>query len=176
MSTPQNLVTSTDVVAFLTEQHEQLKTLMPTVLQRPGPERSSRFAQVRAVLAAHEALEQEAVHLRAEAEVGQDVVQARLSEEAAAEKAIADLEGLDIDSDDFVTGYTKLCADVVAHAENEEHQEFNKLSGDFTQVQVARINAGAALAAGSASGNGVEGESFAEMFNYAKTHIDAASR
>jgi hemerythrin superfamily protein len=176
MTAPQQLVTSTDVVAFLTEQHEQLKTLMPTVLQSQGPDRLNSFAQVRAVLAAHEALEQEAVHPRAEAEVGQEVVQARLDEEAAAEKAIADLEGLDVDSDDFVTGYTKLCADVVAHAENEEHQEFNKLSGDFTEAQMARINAGAALAEGAVSGNGVEGESFAEMFKYAKTHIDAASQ
>jgi hypothetical protein len=99
-----------------------------------------------------------------------------LNEESAAEKALADLEGLDIESDDFVTGYTKLCADVVAHAEREEHEEFNKLSGDFTSVQLARINAGAALAAGALSGYGVEGESFAEMFNFAKTHIDAASQ
>src|SRR5664280_1321962 len=95
MTAPQQLVTSTDVVAFLTEQHEQLKTLMPTVLQSQGPDRLNSFAQVRAVVAAHEALEQEAVHPRAEAEVGQEVVQARLDEEAAAEKAIADLEGLD---------------------------------------------------------------------------------
>lgn len=66
-------------------------------------------------------LEQGAVHPRAKVEVGEEVVQARLDEEAAAVKVIAALAGLDVDSDDFVAGFTKLCADVVAHAENEEH-------------------------------------------------------
>ena len=176
MAASQNLVSSAEVVSFLTNQHEQLKSLMPTVLEGQGPERAKRFAHVRAVLAAHEALEQEAVHPRAQAQAGAEVVQGRLDEEATAEKAIADLEQMDIDSGGFATGYNKLCADVVSHAEKEEHEEFNKLTGDFTDVQLARINAGAALAAGALSGNGVEGENFAEMFNYARTHIDAASK
>ena len=63
---------------------------------------------------------------------------------------------------------------MVTHAENEEHEEFNRLASEFTAGQLARINAGAALAAGTPSGNGIEGESFAEMFAYAKAHIDAA--
>lgn len=41
---------------------------------------------------------------------------------------------------------------------------------------MARINAGAALAQGAVSGNGVEEESLAEMFNDAKTLIDGASQ
>ena len=174
MTAPQYLASTADVVSFLTEQHEQLKSLMPTVLERQGPERTNRFAQVRAVLAAHEALEQEAVHPRAMAEVDEEVVQARLNEESAAENAIADLEQLDVDSPDFVNGYNKLCADVVAHAEKEEHEEFNKLSGDLTEGQRVRINAGAALAAGAASGGDIDGGSFAEMFSHAKAHIEAA--
>lgn len=168
------LATNSDVVSFLTDQHEQLKTLMPTVLEVQGQQRANRFAQVRSMLAAHEALEQEAVHPRAEADAGDAVVQARLAEEAAAADAIADLERLDVDSRDFRTGYSALSGDVVTHAENEEHEEFNRLAGDFTPGQLARINAGAALAEGTPSGNGVEGESFAEMLAYAKSHIDAA--
>ena len=44
---------------------------------------------------------------------------------------------------------TQVFADVVARDEEEEREEFNKLSGDLTEVLRARVNTGATLVAGS---------------------------
>src|SRR4051794_13699273 len=85
---PESLTSTEDIVAYLTEQHELFKSVLPTVLQLDGAERAERFQQVRALLAVHEALEQEVIHPKASLDAGEQVMHERLNEEAAAEKAI----------------------------------------------------------------------------------------
>lgn len=53
---------------------------------------------------------------------GEKVVDARLEEEHEAEKLLAELESLDVDSKEFTGKLTKLRDAVIAHAEHEERR------------------------------------------------------
>lgn len=152
--------TAQDLVELLVNQHEQVKAVMPTVLTADGQQRVEAFAQVRRMLAVHEALEQESVHLLAKSEVGRDEAAARVKEETEAATAITTLEGLDVDSADFTQQYQTLVKDVVAHAEHEEQQEFNQLTGDLTDHAKDIV----ALAGQFLEGEGLQDDSFAQMF------------
>src|SRR3954470_10888559 len=77
------MASGTDVVSFLKEQHQQVKSLFETVLAAQGEERAKAFYSLRRMLAVHETAEEEIVHpaaRRAFAD-GEAVVQARLNEE-----------------------------------------------------------------------------------------------
>lgn len=119
-----------DVVTLLTQQHEQIKALFKQVLSSSGEQREQSFFELRKLLAVHETAEEQVVHPKARDEVpgGEAIVDARLTEEQEAKEALAALEDMDIDSAEFTTKLTALQKDVVAHAEKEEHEEFNKLS------------------------------------------------
>ena len=45
------------------------------------------------------------------------------AEETAAARALKELEGLDVDSPEFESGFARLTADVLAHAHEEEHDD-----------------------------------------------------
>jgi hypothetical protein len=175
MTQAPQLETTTDVVEFLVGQHQQLKAQMPSVLKGNGESRRAAWAQIRRMLATHEAMEQEAVHPQARRDVGADVVEARISEEGAAERVISRLEGLDLDTTEFEEQFTKLETDVISHAEHEEHEEFNRLQGDLSPEQVLRINIAAqlAMAAAETTSEAVSGETFAQMFAEAKRRIES---
>ena len=108
-----------DLVAFLTDQHEQIKELMPKLLDSQREQRQELFSRFRRMLAVHEAFEQETVHLAAREEDDEDVARARIAEEKKAAEAITTLEDIDLDSDDFTERFTALQSYVVAHAERE---------------------------------------------------------
>ena len=150
--------TARDLVEYLTDQHAQVKTLMPKVLDATGDERELAFAQVRRMLAVHEALEQTTVHLLAKTEVSAEEASARVQEEKEAESAIADLEGTDLMSADFADKYRALCSDVVDHAEHEENEEFDQLTGDLTDQAKAKVELAEQLQ------EGLQGTSFKDMF------------
>ncbi|HET7387062.1 MAG TPA: hemerythrin domain-containing protein [Nocardioidaceae bacterium] len=167
------ITTAEELVQTLTEHHEQLKGLLPQVLEAEGERRAELFARVRRMLAAHEALEQETVHVAARTELGDEAAKPRLSEEHEAGEAIAGLEELDVDSDDFTDGFQKLSDDVVEHAESEEQQEFDKLSGELTEKGAKRAAAGLDLVSAAEDGS-LEGSTFAEMFATSKETINQA--
>ena len=162
-----------DLVAFLTDQHEQIKELMPKLLDSQREQRQELFSRFRRMLAVHEAFEQETVHLAAREEDDEDVARARIAEEKKAAEAITTLEDIDLDSDDFTERFTALQSYVVAHAEREEQDEFNQLTGDWTSDGMARIAVGMQLAdqAVAAAGGALEGDTFKELFSYATQQI-----
>lgn len=172
-----NMVTSTiesaeQLVEFLTNQHDELKKMLPAVLEAKGDERARRFDQVRRTLAAHEALEQSTVHLVARELEGDEMADGRMEEESEAEDAIGELEDMDVDSDEFEQAFAKLQADVLEHAEHEEQQEFPGLGGDLTEVGRIRAGVGMRLAADSAEGGDLlAGGTFEQMFQDAKVQI-----
>jgi hypothetical protein len=161
--------TAKDVVEFLTDQHEQVKELLPTVLDGSGDERSKAFAEVRRYLALHETIEQTVIHPKAKKDVSSDVVDERISEEEEATDAITELEGMALDSEDFEQHYARLMLDVIEHAEHEEHEEFDGLSNDFTESQLAKVNKGAVIASGGL--DEIKGDSFSDMLEAAKAAI-----
>jgi hemerythrin superfamily protein len=137
-----------DVVAFLKQQHEQVKALFQRVTETSGAERESSFLELRRLLAVHETAEEEIVHPRAKREIGggEQIVQARLQEEHEAKQALAELEQLDVDSPEFAAKFAKLHSDVLAHAEAEEHEEFEQLQAQLDGSQLERMRSAVKMA------------------------------
>lgn len=121
--------TPTDVVGFLTAQHEQIKSLFVETLARCGTEREKAFFTLRRFLAVHEAAEAQLIHTRAERVLanGHQVVRARRDEEQNTKLVLAQLETLHVDTDEFVQRLNRLRKTVAAHNEREERGEFAEL-------------------------------------------------
>jgi hypothetical protein len=137
-----------DAVAFLIDQHRQIKSLFAEVVDARGEERRERFTALRRLLAAHETAEEEIVHPRARRELcdGDDVIGALLQEENEAKEKLTVLEGLDVDSSEFEKLFLELQGDVLLHASAEEEQEFARLSGELDPEESARMHAAVQLA------------------------------
>jgi hemerythrin superfamily protein len=137
-----------DVVSFLKAQHEQIKTLFQEVLDASGEQREEKFVALRRLLAVHETAEEEIVHPRARHELseGSSIVDARLKEENEAKQVLADLEKMDMSSPEFQSTFTSLRDDVIAHAEAEETQEFDKLAAELDSEQLGRMRNAVRLA------------------------------
>jgi hemerythrin superfamily protein len=131
----------TDVVSFLKEQHAQVKELFASVLGARGEERKQTFVALRRTLAVHETAEEEIVHPAARRILpdGESVVAARLKEENEAKKVLTELEQLDVDSSEFETKFRILQAAVLAHAESEEKEEFERLGAKLETDKLERM-------------------------------------
>lgn len=138
----------TDVVSFLEEQHEQVKTMFENVLASTGKEREKAFYALRRMLAVHETAEEEIVHPAARRALpdGEAIVKARLQEENEAKKTLAELERLDCSSSEFETKFRAFQQSVLAHAESEETQELARLATALDQSQLSRMKKAAKIA------------------------------
>jgi hemerythrin superfamily protein len=186
----ETFVQSTDdVVKFLKGQHDLIKDMFEEVFSASdGKAREKAFVELRQLLAVHETAEEMVVHPRARNEIadGDEIVDARLHEEHQAKEQLSKLEGMDIDSKDFLNELTKFRDAVVDHAEHEENEEFNKLQRKLDSDDLGRM-AKAVLAAEaiaptrphpgveSAKANFVVGP-FASMLDRARDLIGAALR
>ena len=186
----ETFVQSTDdVVTFLKGQHNLIKDMFEEVFSASDPKaREKAFVELRQLLAVHETAEEMVVHPRARNEIadGNAIVDARLHEEHEAKQQLSKLEGMDIDSKEFLDELTKFRDAVVEHAEAEENEEFNKLQRKLDSDDLGRM-AKAVLAAEaiaptrphagveSAKANFVVGP-FASMLDRARDAIGAALR
>jgi hemerythrin superfamily protein len=143
---------TTDVVAFLTAQHEQIKQLFADVLSSKGDDRREKFTTLRRLLAVHETAEEEVVHPRARREIddGERIVEERLSEENEAKQTLAELEKMDVDDVEFENQFRAFQADVERHAENEEQHEFRQLAEELSTEQLERMQRAVRLAEATA--------------------------
>jgi hemerythrin superfamily protein len=141
-----------DVVAFLKQQHEQVKSLFAQVESSRGEQRQEAFTHLRRLLAVHETAEEEVVHPKARSVVsgGEEIVDARLQEENEAKKMLSQLESLDVDSAEFDEMLQSFKSDVVAHAEAEEREEFSRLEAELDDDQLQRMRRAAELAESTA--------------------------
>ena len=186
----ETFVQSTDdVVKFLKGQHDLIKDMFDEVLSASEPKaREKAFVELRQLLAVHETAEEMVVHPRARHEIadGDFIVDARLQEEHEAKVQLSKLEGMDIDSKDFIDELTKFRDAVIEHAEHEENEEFaklqNKLDSDDLGRMAKAVQAAEAIAptrphAGveSAKANFALGP-FASMLDRARDAIGAALR
>jgi hemerythrin superfamily protein len=146
--TQTQITSAQDVVSFLKAQHEAIKAIFDRVESTSGREREDAFVTLRRLLALHETAEEEVVHPRAKHEIhdGARIVGARLREENEAKHALAELERLDVESAEFESAFQKLKADVIAHAEAEEHEEFVQLAAQLDDAQLERMRKAAQLA------------------------------
>jgi hemerythrin superfamily protein len=137
-----------DVVAFLKEQHQEIKALFQSVASASGEDKENLFAQLRRLLAVHETAEEEIVHPAARKALvdGEDVVNARLREEHDAKEVLRELESLDVNSTEFGAKFQSFAAAVVAHAEAEETEEFERLPGHLDADRLERMRSAAEFA------------------------------
>jgi hypothetical protein len=116
---------ASDVVDFLVHQHQQVRNLLSDILSSTGPARKDAFDQVRELLARHETGEEMIVRpLTRRAPDGSPVADARMAEENKAKEVLADLEKMDVDSDEFLATFTRFQQSVLEHADAEERDEF----------------------------------------------------
>ena len=113
-----------DVIRILLEQHDALRAGFQQLRTSTGAARSTAFDSLRALLAAHEMAEEEVLR-PVTTEVGEkDVADARRSEESRADALLAQLEDLEVDSEEFDRALAQLEAAVDDHAAMEEAEEF----------------------------------------------------
>jgi hypothetical protein len=140
--------TGNDVVAFLHDQHREVKELLDRVLSTRGEERANVFYTLRRMLAVHEAAEEEIVHPAARRTLpdGPAIVDARLREENEAKKGLTELEKLDVDSSEFQSQFQTLKDRVIAHAQSEEAEEFERLGSVLDSARLERMRKAVTLA------------------------------
>ena len=142
------ITSPTDVVDFLTSQHEQIKSLFAKTLSASGDSREKAFVDLRRLLAVHETVEEEIVHPRAKRKIanGEAVVGQRLEEEHEAKTVLQKLEKLDVDSVEFTRLLTELRDAVLDHAEHEEKDEFARLGHELSSAELETMGRAAKLA------------------------------
>lgn len=138
------------VTTLLRDQHTEIRRLMAAVLDAHGTERQEVFEPLVRLLAVHETSEEEVVHpavRRAQPGLA-DVIDARTAEEDEAKKALADLEGMDVSSVEFLAAFARFADDVEQHASAEERTVFPALEAIEDPEGLERM--GAALIAAQA--------------------------
>ena len=126
------------LVDAIQRDHREVEQMLEAVGSASGAARRRAFEQLAAKLKAHEAAEQAVVHPLAAAEGDAEEAEALRAEESAASSALKELEGLDVDSPEFERGFARLRADVLAHAEEEEHDEHPRLLRDTPDDELER--------------------------------------
>ncbi len=136
-----NSARGADVISFLKAQHEQIKKMFGTVLNAKGPAKAAFFIELKGMMTAHEAGEEAIVHPVAAKTLarGDVIVRDRLHEENKAKRALATIDHLDVDTTDFDDKLRALQADVLAHAEAEEREEFDKLAAELDPTELQRM-------------------------------------
>ncbi|WP_197380083.1 hemerythrin domain-containing protein [Mycolicibacterium mengxianglii] len=150
----ETFVQSTDdVVAFLVGQHNLIKDMFDDVLYATETKaREKAFVDLRQLLAVHETAEEMIVHPRARRDIdgGDEVVDARLKEEHEAKEQLAQLENMDIDSQEFLDALTVFRDAVTSHADREEAEEFSQLQRELDAKELkwmaAAVQAAEAIA------------------------------
>jgi hemerythrin superfamily protein len=119
-----NLSTRRDVVTRVRRQHDTMRRLFDDVEAATPARRAEAFQPLVRLLAVHETAEEMVVYpaLLLAGSEARAVVRARRLEEDQAKKDLAELEGLDAGSRQFLTQLRAFRAEVEAHAEAEEHE------------------------------------------------------
>lgn len=132
-----------DVKNTISDQHEQVKSLINAVQDSDPSQRLSAFKELRTFLAVHEAVEEVCVHPPAKAALPSEedhVVDERTEEEEEAGGLISELEQMDAGSAGFAAKFDKLGSAVVEHAEAEEHEELPLLQGRASTEDLATMH------------------------------------
>lgn len=118
--------TYNDLVTQLLAQHEQVRTAIDDVANTTTAEsRQEAFDRLRELLARHETAEEMIVRpLTRGIENGEAVASARMDEENHSKDVLAELENLDIASEEFARLFETFAQAVLTHAQSEESYEF----------------------------------------------------
>ncbi|HET8619259.1 MAG TPA: hemerythrin domain-containing protein [Acidimicrobiales bacterium] len=110
-----------DIAQFIRDQHQEIKRLFTLVDGQQGDGRREALEDLVRLLAVHETAEEEVIYPVVRRETGGDeIADARIQEESEAKRMLADLEKVDVDSDEFAPRFVVLRDAVVRHATSEE--------------------------------------------------------
>jgi Hemerythrin HHE cation binding domain len=126
-----------DVIDAIQDDHRRIETLFDRLVDsnEQNPDTARELVHL---LVAHETAEQELIHpLTRRAAEG--VAEAVLTEEATAEKALSELEDLEVDSPQFRAKLVALRDDVLSHAEHEEREEHPQLRDNQDAALLERL-------------------------------------
>ncbi|HWE71350.1 MAG TPA: hemerythrin domain-containing protein [Acidimicrobiales bacterium] len=117
------------VIDLLLADHEQVERLFEQMIDGEVDLWPQRFCELRERLVQHEAAEEVVVYpaLRQVDPAGGSIADSRLREQAAAEKMLEEMEGMDEGDPAFAEALPALQAAVLEHAEAEEEQVFPRL-------------------------------------------------
>jgi len=127
-----------DLVSQLLAQHHKIHEALYAVAQTTTAEsRQDAFDQLRELLARHETAEEMIVRpLTRGVDDGASVAAARMQEENEGKDMLAELERLDIASEEFARLFERFARAVLTHAQNEESDEFPLLRDDLDEDQL----------------------------------------
>jgi hemerythrin superfamily protein len=113
-----------DVVGLIHSQHTEIAGLLSRVVAETGPERESRFGDLRRLVAVHETAEQEVIYpvLRSLGGEARHIADARAAEEAEGVKLLSRLEALDPNSAEFLDVFNDFRSAVARHSHAEEDE------------------------------------------------------
>lgn len=116
----------TDVIQLLEADHRQAEQLLARFDTTAAGERDSYFCEVVNELVRHEVAEEVVVYpaLRKDAPGGDAEADARIREQAEAERLLKEMESMDTQSAQFETTFAHLRDAVVSHAQAEENGVF----------------------------------------------------
>src|SRR3954454_1138905 len=117
--------TTGDVVSQLLAQHDVVRSAIDEVARTTTAEsRQQAFDVLRELLARHETAEEMIVRpLTRDIAGGETVAAARMEEENESKDLLAELEKVDIASEEFARLFETFAGDVLAHAQSEESLE-----------------------------------------------------
>jgi hypothetical protein len=138
----QPITTSEDVVTYLKNQHETIKSLFVETLDAPDADsQQDAFTRLRTLLAVHETAEEMMVHPRVRRKIdgGVEIADARLAEEHDSKVALSELEKIPCGTAEFSKALIHLQAAVTAHADLEEAEEFTMLSEHLGTEELRKL-------------------------------------
>jgi hemerythrin superfamily protein len=124
-----------DIIGVLLNQHARVRDLFAEVHVSVGDEKRAKFAELRALLAVHEAAEEMILRPVAKREAGEREVVARNEEEEEAGRILAELERMDPDGSQFEAKLGEFEKAVGEHADHEEREEFPAVRTGCSQEQ-----------------------------------------
>jgi Hemerythrin HHE cation binding domain len=148
-NSPVSTTPTTDVVDYLTAQHEAIKKLFVETLDAGDADtQREAFTRLRTMLAVHETAEEMFVHPRArrKLEDAGAVVDARLTEEHDSKVVLQQLEKLPHGSAEFSKTLIHLQAAVLKHADLEESEEFTLLRDELDNEELRKLTAAVKVA------------------------------
>lgn len=144
-----------DVIDLLIDDHNEVEELFSQLDDTPPDRREELFQKIVNELARHEAAEEAVVHpaTRREAAQGDSIADSVIGEEQEAEELMAEMEGMDATSDEFLQQFRQLRDDVLEHAQHEEDTEFPRLRDAVSTERLVEL-----------------GEAFQQLKKTAPTH------
>jgi predicted Zn-ribbon and HTH transcriptional regulator len=124
------------VISVLLEQHAKIRNTFAAVQLAKGERRRELFDELRELLAVHEAGEEIVLRPASRKSAGDQVVDARNSEEAEAARVLAAMETMDVAGEQFAGTLAELEKAVFAHADREEFEEFAAVQGAYSDEEL----------------------------------------